>query len=246
MCVQSISRHVFGNASDAGASNGRNTLKTFIAPVQSSLTKQQKLLKWVINHSRREAAPRVSWRTPAEDLTSGLTRSFEKLQELLQAEEVPSHAQIQRMMSSETLESAETVAIATPATDQVATTPRICPLHTPRERSDKVMDVFYYLEKTIPFHPHSSSIKPYQKLWKRYKYLSRRMTFEAFACINTFYHKVSRVPCNSMHAHKHTNTALASQRPSILSCQSATSSQTLATRNVAILMGRPVPLMSAC
>jgi len=89
-------------------------------------------------------------------------------------------------MSSETLASAGTVAMATPATGQVATTPSAYPRRAKLERRhSKVLDYFYQHEKQFPFHPNSCFIKAYQKFWK--KYLSHRMTFEEFACINTFY-----------------------------------------------------------
>ena len=202
--MQSVSKHLFGHSTSFGApadaANGCITLKMFITSVQSSLTQQQKMLKWVINNSRRSnAVPMIPSRTPPVDVTSQLTRSFEELRELLQAP-----ARIERLMSLERRVSAATFAMTAPATEKTAPRPSTDARHMKMVKTNadhKGLDDDYRLEKTIPFHPNSSFIKAYQLFWK--KYLRHRMSFEAFACINTFYGQVCRMYFN---AKAHTRT----------------------------------------
>ena len=223
--------HVGAGGSDPGAANPRITLKMFIAPVQNSLTQQQKLLKWVINNSRRSnAEPIIPSRTPPVDVTSPLTRSFKKLWELLQAHQLPSPARIEQFLSlerrvsvdivamtapaTESLErraSVDTVAMtAAPATETVASTPSTNAGHILRSQMSgdhTDLDNFYQWEKTFPFHPNSSFIKAYQLFWK--KYLRHRMSFEAFACINTFYGQACRLHCSKICTHTNIHISLA-------------------------------------
>ena len=194
--VQTISRYMptrKSPGSKAGASAGTDqqsiTLKTFLALVHKSLTQQQKMLKWVIRNDAASSAAAlpVVCSQPAQ-LTSQLTRSFEKLQGLLQSNQLPDPAQLQRS-ASEALGPAHTAAATVPANDGVAAKVSEDPGHVPLKKSiSKDLDEQYRLEKVIPFHPNSNFIKAYQSFWK--KYLDDRMSFKEFACINPFYGEV--------------------------------------------------------